>query len=87
MTLSRPAQCSLTLRPARTVDSLKEFIFGVLQVIRHLLTRPEYFRLERELAGLGFHQGGQCALQGTHSNIVERLIRPQAITLLISAEK
>lgn len=69
--ISRPAQCSLTLRPARTVDPHKGHIFGVLQVIRCLLTRPEYFRLERELAGLGFHQGEQCALQGTHSNKVE----------------
>jgi len=48
----------------------------VLQVIRCLLTRPEYFRLERELAGLGFHQGEQCALQGTHTNAVERAMRP-----------
>jgi len=34
----------------------------VLQVIRRLLTRSEYFRLEREFAGLDFHQGEQCAL-------------------------
>jgi hypothetical protein len=74
--ISRPAQCSLTLRPARTVDPHKGHIFGVLQVIRCLLTRPEYFRLERELAGLRFHQGEQCALQGTHTNAVERAMRP-----------
>jgi hypothetical protein len=40
----------------------KRPIFRVLQIIRRLLTRPEYFRLERELAGLDFHQGEQCAL-------------------------
>jgi uncharacterized DUF497 family protein len=34
----------------------------VLQVIRCLLTRPECFRLERELAGPDFHRGEQCAL-------------------------
>ena len=78
--ISRPAQCSLTLRPARTVDPHKGHIFGVLQVIRCLLTRPEYFRLERELAGLGFHQGEQCALQGTHTNPVENQIRPLILT-------
>lgn len=58
----------------------KGLIFGVLQVIRRLLTRPEYFRLERELAGLGFHQGEQCALQGTHTNPVENAIRPICLT-------
>ena len=51
----------------------------MLQVIRRLLTRPEYFRLERELAGLDFHQGEQCALQGTHNNTVERSIRGLAL--------
>ncbi|MFH0303613.1 transposase domain-containing protein, partial [Bradyrhizobium sp. 31Argb] len=39
-----------------------------------------YFRLERELAGLGFHQGEQCALQGTHTNPVENQIRPLTLT-------
>jgi hypothetical protein len=34
----------------------------VLQTIRRLLIRPECFRLEREFAGLGFHQGEQCTL-------------------------
>jgi hypothetical protein len=32
----------------------------VLQAIRRLLTRPEYFRLEREFAGPDFHRGEQC---------------------------
>ena len=36
--------------------------FEVLQAIRRLLTRPECFRLEREFAGLDFHQGEQCTL-------------------------
>ena len=34
----------------------------VLQTIRRLLIRLECFRLEREFAGLDFHQGEQCAL-------------------------
>lgn len=34
----------------------------VLQAIRRLLTRPEYFRLEREFAGPDFHRGEQCTL-------------------------
>ena len=33
----------------------------VLQAIRRLLTRPEYFRLEREFAGPDFHRGEQCS--------------------------
>jgi hypothetical protein len=32
----------------------------VLQTIRRLLIRPECFRLEREFAGLDFHQGERC---------------------------
>ena len=32
----------------------------VLQAICRLLTRPEYFRLEREFAGPDFHRGEQC---------------------------
>ena len=34
----------------------------VLQAIRRLLTRREWFRLKREFAGLDFHQGEQRAL-------------------------
>lgn len=34
----------------------------VLQAIRHLLTRPECFRLERELAGPDLNRGKQCTL-------------------------
>jgi hypothetical protein len=50
------------LRPARTDDPQKGHFLRVLQAIRRLLTRSEYFRLEREFAGLDFHQGEQCAL-------------------------
>ena len=51
----------------------------MLQAIRRLLTRPEYFRLERELAGLDLHQGRQCALQGTPNNACERDLRPAVV--------
>ena len=62
LTLSRPARCSLTLRPARSAVPLKGSFLEVLQAICRLLTRPECFRLEREFAGLDFHQGEQCTL-------------------------
>jgi transposase len=41
---------------------LKGSFLGVLQTIRRLLIRPECFRLEREFAGLDFHQEEQCTL-------------------------
>src|SRR4051794_21581483 len=47
LTISRPARCSLALRPARSADPLTRPFLGVLQTIRHLLIRPECFRLER----------------------------------------
>ncbi len=48
---------------ARTVRwSPTEPFLEVLQTIRRLLIRPECFRLEREFAGLDFHQGEQCTL-------------------------
>ena len=62
LTVSRPAQCSLTLRPARSAVPLKGSFLEVLQAIRRLLTRPECFRLEREFAGPDFHRGEQCTL-------------------------
>jgi hypothetical protein len=62
LTVSRPARCSLTLRPARSAVPLKGSFLEVLQAIRRLLTRPECFRLEREFAGPGFHRGEQCTL-------------------------
>jgi transposase IS66-like protein/transposase IS66 family protein len=53
----------------------------VLQAIRRLLTCPECFRLEREFAGPDFHPGEQCTLpRHTHTNVVERAIRPGTIT-------
>ena len=62
LTLSRPARCSLALRPARSADPLTGPFLEVLQTICRLLIRPECFRLEREFAGLDFHQGEQCTL-------------------------
>ena len=38
----------------------------VLQAIRRLLTRPEYFRLEREFAGPDFHRVEQVHLFKAH---------------------
>jgi hypothetical protein len=62
LALSRPAQCSLALRPARPADPQKRPFLRVLQTIRRLLIRPECFRLEREFAGPGFYRGEQCTL-------------------------
>jgi len=62
LALSRPAQCSLALRPARSADPQKRPFLRVLQTIRRLLIRPECFRLEREFAGPVFHRGEQCTL-------------------------
>src|SRR4029077_3716353 len=62
LALSRPARCSLALRPARSADLQKRPFLRVLQTIRRLLIRPECFRLEREFAGPVFHRGEQCTL-------------------------
>src|SRR3954466_2336194 len=64
-----PARASRALRPARSAVPLTGPFLGVLQTIRRLLIRPECFRLEREFAGLGFHQGEQCTLtRHTHEH-------------------
>lgn len=60
--ISRPAQCSLTLRPVESVDPLSGPFQRVLQSIRFLLNRPLYFRLERELAGSDLNQRIKCTL-------------------------
>ena len=65
LALSRPAQCSLTLRPARSADPLRGLSIEVLQIIRRLLIRSDRFRLEREFAGPDFHRGERCALPRT----------------------
>jgi len=62
LALSRPAQCSLTLRPARPADPLRGLSIEVLQILRRLLIRSDRFRLEREFAGPDFHRGERCAL-------------------------
>jgi hypothetical protein len=67
LTVSRPARCSLTLRPARSAAPLKGAFLEVLQTIRRLLIRPECFRLEREFAGPDFHRGEQCTLIKAHT--------------------
>jgi transposase IS66-like protein/transposase IS66 family protein len=48
----------------------------VLQAIRRLLTRPECFRLERELPARVSTGESSAPWQGTHNNTVERGIRP-----------
>jgi len=54
--------CSMFTRVAARTDRLPPAgpFLEVLQAIRRLLTRPEYFRLEREFAGPDFHRGEQC---------------------------
>src|SRR3954447_307098 len=49
----RPARCSLALRPVRFAVLPRRCFPRMLQVIRHLLTRPGCFRPERELPGGG----------------------------------
>jgi hypothetical protein len=51
----------------------------VLQAIRRLLTRPECFRLERELPARIFTGESSAPCQGTHTNTVERAMRPVAL--------
>src|SRR5690606_4117482 len=51
---SRPAQCSLTLRPARIAALLTRASLEVLQTICRLLVRSKCFRPEREWPG-GVH--------------------------------
>lgn len=49
--ISRPAQCSLTLRPAESAGFLTKPFQRVLQPICYLLSRPLCFRPEREWPG------------------------------------
>lgn len=52
----------------------------VLQAIRRLLTRSECFRLERELPARILTGESSAPSQGTHTNVVERSIRPVTLT-------
>jgi hypothetical protein len=52
----------------------------VLQAIRRLLTRPECFRLERELPAWVFTRESSAPCQGTHNNSVERAMRPVCLS-------
>jgi hypothetical protein len=72
LALSRPAQCSLALRPARSADLHKRPFLRVLQTIRRLLIRSECFRLEREFAGPDLPRGEQCTLAKAHKIIGPR---------------
>ncbi|HZI75622.1 MAG TPA: IS3 family transposase [Gemmatimonadales bacterium] len=69
--VSRPAQCSLTLRPAWPTAPQKGTFPGVLQTIRRLLIRPGCFRLERELPGGICTHGTSAPWQGTHNAPME----------------
>ena len=48
--------------PHGPLTSLLKPFLEVLQTIRRLLIRSEYFRGERELPGPDFHRGEQCTL-------------------------
>jgi hypothetical protein len=76
LTVSRPAQCSLTLRPARSADPLRGLSIEVLQIIRRLLIRSDRFRLEREFAGPDFHRKNGAPCQGTQNNKAENSHQP-----------
>jgi hypothetical protein len=71
-TLSRPARCSLALRPAWPAGPREGPFPEVLQTIRHLLIRPGCFRLERELPGGTCTHGTSAPSQGTQLNDIER---------------
>ena len=79
LTLSRPAQCSLALRPAWPTAPQKGTFPGVLQTIRRLLIRPGCFRLERELPGGICTHGTSAPWQGTHNLTAERALRGIAV--------
>ena len=70
-TLSRPARCSLALRPAWPAGPREGPFPEVLQTIRHLLIRPGCFRLERELPGGTCTHGTSASSQGTQLKDVE----------------
>ena len=61
------------IRVAARLDHLspKGPFLQALQVIRHLLTRPECFRLEREFAGSDLHRGEKCTLS-SHTEQLSR---------------
>ena len=90
LALSRPSQCSLTLRPARSADPLRGLSIEVLQIIRRLLIRSDRFRLEREFAGPDFHRGERCALprhteqSGREFGSTDTTTRAQDATLQIA---
>src|SRR5690242_10282299 len=71
--VSRPARCSLALRPVRFAVLPRRSFPRMLQAIRHLLTRPGCFRLERELPGGTCTHGTSAPSQGTQLNGVEPL--------------
>ena len=79
LALSRPSQCSLTLRPARSADPLRGLSIEVLQIIRRLLIRPQCFRLGRHSPVGTSTRGFSTPSQGTHNGAAERAIRPLAI--------
>src|SRR5207237_9220010 len=61
--LSRPAQCSLTLRPADSLHRQAVHLSRRLRRLCCLHRRSDSFRLERSnLAGWDLHPLGSCAL-------------------------
>src|SRR3954453_4074750 len=65
--VSRPARCSLALRPVRFAVLPRRCFPRMLQVIRHLLTRPGCFRPERELPGGGRTHLTEAPLDKAHT--------------------
>ena len=65
--VSRPARCSLALRPVRFAVLPRRSFPRMLQVIRHLLTRPRCFRPERELPGGGRTHLTETPLDKAHT--------------------
>ena len=63
LNLSRPARCSLTLRPADSPHRQTVRVSRRLRRLRYLHRRSDSFRLERSnLAGWDLHPLGTCAL-------------------------
>ena len=57
----------------------KEPFLGVLQSIRHLLDRPQCFRLGRGSPVGSCTRGFQTPSQGAHNNLAERTLRAVAL--------
>ena len=64
--ISRPAQRSLALRPARSPNPLKDLLHRRLQPLRYLHDCSDCFRLERQLPGGIRTRGKTAPFHGAH---------------------